>query len=55
MIFRVQYEYLVKNSKVPVLASRAVDLPKWNMTEAKNQLLSIHGSNVVKLRIIGHK
>ena len=55
MLFRVQYEYLIKNATVPVLAGRAVDLPKWNMTEAKKQLLKIHGSNVVKLRIIGHK
>ena len=55
MLFRVQYEYLIKNATVPVLASRAVDLPKWNATEAKNQLLKIHSSNGVKLRITGHK
>ena len=55
MTFTVQYEYFTKNCNVPIRCSRFIDLPKWNMTEAKNKLQSVHGSNVVKIRIIGHK
>lgn len=55
MTFTVQYEYYPKNSQCPIRCSRIIELPKWNMTEAKNKLQSIHGPNIVKILITGHK
>ncbi|MCQ2351922.1 MAG: hypothetical protein MJ033_00400 [Victivallaceae bacterium] len=55
MKFNVHYNYWTKNSSYPTRCSRFVELPRWSMTEAKNQLKAAHGNQLVKVEIFDHK
>ena len=55
MRFSIKCEYYTKTSSFPIRTTYFVELPKWNMTEARNQLKSKLPSIVTKVVIIEHK
>ncbi|MBQ7178409.1 MAG: hypothetical protein IJS08_13425 [Victivallales bacterium] len=55
MRFSVKCEYYTKNVSYPVKTTYFVELPKWNTTEAKNQIKSKLPSIVTKVVITDHK
>ena len=55
MQFSVKCEYYTKQFSSPMRATYFVTLPKWNMTEAKNQIKSRLPAFVTKVVIIEHK
>jgi len=55
MRFSVKCEYYTKQFTYPVKTTYFVDLPKWNMTEAKNQIKSRLPNIVTKVVITEHK
>ena len=55
MKFNVKCEYYTKNYSYPVRTTYFVELPKWNMTEARNQIKCKLGNLVTKVVITEHK